>query len=161
MGSASCGSYPLLCSHLKMDGDMVMKHYTMLHCEIAVDEEKTTQWYAQAGNWDCECSYCLNFLEVVKQGKLPGKVLNHLSVFGIPPAKATYVCCLNSDPKKPLYQFSYRIAGSILKDNTPTMAEDVRFCHETYPYGAPDFPEPHFDIEFYAELAWVIEETAQ
>jgi hypothetical protein len=31
-------------------------------------------------------------------------------------------------------------------------------CHETYPYGAPDFLEPHFDIEFFLWLPWVINE---
>jgi hypothetical protein len=34
----------------------------------------------------------------------------------------------------------------------------ARCCHETYPYGAPDFPEPHFDIEFFLWLSWVINE---
>ena len=32
-------------------------------------------------------------------------------------------------------------------------------CHEPYPYGAPDFPEPHFDLEFYATLPWVLGEV--
>ena len=31
-------------------------------------------------------------------------------------------------------------------------------CHEIYPYGAPDFPEPHFDLEFYLTLPWTLEE---
>ena len=30
--------------------------------------------------------------------------------------------------------------------------DEVKCCHEPYPYGAPDFPEPHFDLEFYATL---------
>lgn len=93
--------------------------------------------------------------------KTPRQYPNALSIFGIPPEKATYVCCLNDDEEKPLYQFRYRIAGKILKDNTPALVEDVRFCHETYPYGAPAFPESHFDIEFFAELPWVIDTTAE
>lgn len=138
-----------------------MKHYVMHNCEIEVDEEKTAQWYANADEWGCDCGHCVNFLKIAKQGKLPEKVRTHLSVFGIPPEKATYVCCLNEGAEKSLYQFSYRIAGSILKDNLSGIAEDVRFCHETYPYGAPDFPEPHFDIEFFAELPWVTGNNAQ
>ena len=144
-----------------------MKNYTMLNCEIEVDEEKTKQWYAQAENWDCDCDHCINFLEVAKQRKLPNEVLKHLSAFDIPPEKATYVCCLNADTKKPLYQFSYRIAGSIQNDHALSIVEDprfitedVHFCHETYPYGAPNFPKPHFDLEFFFELPWLIDETA-
>ena len=29
---------------------------------------------------------------------------------------------------------------------------EVRCCHEPYPYGAPGFPEPHFDLEFWVRL---------
>ena len=29
---------------------------------------------------------------------------------------------------------------------------EVLCCHETYPYGAPGFPEPHFDLEFWVRL---------
>lgn len=128
----------------------------MLNCEIEVDEQKMRQWYASAEEWSCECEYCSNFLKVAQNGQLPDEVLNLLSAFGIPPAKATYVCCLNSDKEKPLYQFSYRIAGRILKDDSSPILGKARFCHELYPYGAPDFPEPHFDIEFYYELPWII-----
>jgi len=135
-----------------------MKYYSMLNCDIVVHEEKTKEWYAQAAKWDCDCADCMNFLEVAHRGLLPDKVLHYLSIFGIPPEKATYVCSLNGDKEKPLYQFSYRIAGNILKDSASRVAIDVRFCHETYPYGAPGFPEPHFDLEFYAELPWVIDE---
>jgi len=146
--------------HIK-GGDREMKRFAMPHCEIEVDEEKTKQWYANADEWRCDCGHCINFLEVAKQGKLPGKVLNCLSAFGIPPEKATYLCCLNGDTQKPFYQFSYRIAGNILNDTSPAVAEDTRCCHETYPYGAPNFPEPHFDLEFYFELPWLLNKTAE
>lgn len=35
----------------------------------------------------------------------------------------------------------------------------VHCCHDPYPYGAPNFPEPHFDLEFYATLPWVLDEA--
>ena len=139
----------------------MLKRYSLLNCEIEVDEEKTKHWYAHADDWGCECGHCVNFLEVARQNKFPEKVLHYLSVFDIPSEKATYVCCLNGDTNKPLYQFSYHIAGNILKDTVSTVAEDIRFCHETYPYGAPDFPAPHFDLEFYFELPWLIDESAE
>ncbi len=138
-----------------------MKHYAMLNCEIEVDERKTQQWYAQADPWGCECGHCINFLEAAKRKMLPDEVLDLLTVFGIPPEKATYVCCLNGDKENPFYQFSYRIAGNILQDHTGAPIEEARFCHETYPYGAPDFPTPHFDLEFFAQLPWIIPETEQ
>ena len=60
-----------------------------------------------------------------------------------------------------LYQFSYRIAGRILNEATPNRATEawgeVRCCHEPYPYGAPDFPTPHFDLEFWVTLPWVLD----
>ena len=91
-----------------------------------------------------------------------GKILEMLSVFGIPPEKATYVCHLIEENGEHLYQFSYRIAGTFLevpgKAGTEHQAE-WRCCHEPYPYGAPDFPEPHFDLEFYAALPWVLGEV--
>lgn len=132
-----------------------MKRYALLNCLIEADEEKTKQWYAHGEAWGCDCEDCRNFLEAARGGKLPAHVLELLSLFDIPPEKATYVCSLNSDREKTLYQFSYRIAGSILKDNTSAPA-DARFCHETYPYGAPDFPEPHFDMEFFTQLPRMI-----
>ena len=100
-------------------------------------------------------------VKAAKKNLLPQNVLAYLSVFDLPPAKATYVGSLNGDKVKPLYQLSYRIAGRILKDNGTEFVEDVRFCHETYPYGAPGFPEPHFDIEFFSELPWVTGELRQ
>ena len=49
------------------------------------------------------------------------------------------------------YQFSYRIVGEILADSDQDHSNG-RCCHELYPYGAPGFPETHFDLEFYATL---------
>lgn len=138
-----------------------MRHFSLLKCEIEVDEEKTKQWYAHAEAWGCECADCINFLKIARKGHLPDQVLEYLSIFDIPPEKATYVCCLNKDKGMPFYQFSYRIAGTILKDHTSPVVEDVRFCHESYPYGAPGFPEPHFDLEFYVKLPRVTNDTAE
>lgn len=33
---------------------------------------------------------------------------------------------------------------------------EARCCHEIYPYGAPDFPTPHFDLEFWVHLPWIL-----
>ena len=124
----------------------------LLNCMVEIDREKTEQWYAQAEDWGCECGDCANFLEVAKQNLLPSHISKLLESLHIPPTKATYACLLNSED---LYEFSYRIAGNILFAESE-WEEDGRCYHEWYPYGAPDFPTPHFDIEFVVELPRVL-----
>ena len=123
--------------------------------------DATEKWYAQSKGWGCECSHCRNFLELAHKKELPKHIIETLDGLGILPEKATYVGELFSDDTGIHYQFSYRLAGTIM--DTPN-ADDMesqkegRCCHEPYPYGAPDFPKPHFDLEFYATLPWVLED---
>ena len=126
----------------------------LLNCDVEIDKEKTAQWYAQAKDWGCECRNCISFLEVVKRDLIPSHITKLLKSLHIPASKATYVCLLDGEH---LYQFNYRIAGNILS-NEPSWEDNGRCCHESYPYGAPDFPAPHFDIEFCVELPWVMEQ---
>ena len=132
----------------------MLSKYSLLNCDVEIDKEKTAQWYAQAEDWGCECGNCVNFLEVVKRDLLPSHVSKLLDSLHIPASKATYVCLLDGEH---LYQFSYRVAGTILSKNA-SWVENGHCCHEPYPYGAPDFPTPHFDIEFCMELPWVLEQ---
>ena len=125
----------------------------LLNGKVEIDNTQTAQWYAQAEDWDCECGDCLNFLEVAKRGLLPSYIIKLLEELHIPPTKATYVCLLDGEH---LYQFSYRIAGNILSTYSEREM-DGRCCHESYPYGAPNFPTPHFDIEFCVELPIITE----
>ena len=120
----------------------------LLNCNVEIDNEQTAQWYTQAEDWGCDCGDCLHFLEIARRGLLPSSIKKLLEELQIPPTKATYVCLLDG---KQLYQFSYRIAGNILSVESE-WEENGRCCHEWYPYGAPDFPAPHFDAEFYVEL---------
>lgn len=81
-----------------------------------------------------------------------------LKRFKLPPEKATYVCELYTDGEGVHYQASYRLVGAIL--SFPMQEEgSVRCCHEPYPYGAPNFPEPHFDLEIFVTLPWVLKES--
>ena len=57
------------------------------------------------------------------------------------------------------YQFSFRLAGTILAATSQEKTILGRCCHEPYPYGAPDFPKPHFDLEFWVTLPWILEEA--
>ena len=122
--------------------------HKLLNCTVEVDLEATNRWYAQAEDWGCECGDCQNFVTKAKDRLLPEHVRELLDSLQIPLSKATYVSLLDG---KHLYQFSYRIAGNILSTD-PAMDPRGRCCHETYPYGAPDFPAPHFDLEFFAEI---------
>ena len=122
----------------------------------------TRDWYASAGEWGCTCGHCRNFLALARQRAMPTPTLEMLDALGIPPEKATYVGELYTDEAGIHYQFSYRLAGRILSapEQDDTAPHAGRCCHEPYPYGAPGFPAPHFDLEFYATLPWLPEEPA-
>ncbi|MCD8238659.1 MAG: hypothetical protein LUC92_04885 [Clostridiales bacterium] len=80
-----------------------------------------------------------------------------MPMLGIPPEKPTYVCELCCDGEKPLYQFDYRIAGNILAGKRKKVNAQTA-DRKKYPFAAPGFPEPHFDLMFYMEIPWVSEE---
>ena len=82
-----------------------------------------------------------------------------LNELDIAPEKATYVGELYTDDRGILYQFSYRIAGTIIEAPNEENVKEGHCCYETYSYGAPNFPEPHFDLEFFEILPCVVEET--
>lgn len=134
-----------------------MQEMKLLGYEVEADLPLTRRWYARSEVWGCQCGHCRNFLEAVRKKRLPRDVTGLLDALEIPAEKATYVGQLYTDPEGVHYQFSYRIAGNIVKapdENT----EWGRCCREPYPYGAPDFPEPHFDLEFWITLPWLLEE---
>ena len=131
-----------------------MKNLTLFGYSVEVNLEATQNWYAQADDWGCSCGHCRNFLEHAKRNTLPGAVSAALKKLDIPAEKATYVSELYTDEDGVHYQFSYRIAGRILEQGEEGMG---RCCHEPYPHGAPNFPEPHFDLEFFLTLPWVLE----
>ncbi len=137
-----------------------MEKYKLWNFQTELDREGTKKWYDTASPWGCDCGDCRNFLEAVKRGLLPTELRNTLGALGIPPEKATYVCEMYEKGDKHCYQFSYRIRGNILEEaEKETQAWGDIICHhEIYPYGAPDFPAPHFDLEFWVDLPWVLEE---
>ena len=141
---------------------------------VEVDGPATRAWYAQAGDWGCECGHCRNFLALAKERRLPEEILNILDGLGIPPEKATYVCELYHDgswrEKGLLYEISWRIAGRAAgrpegKENEGTAwgppvqrpAFTLMLGHETCPV-AEGFPQPHFDLDVSLYLPWVLDE---
>lgn len=142
-----------------------MKKYILFGYQVEIDEKATKEWYSKSKGWQCDCGHCRNFIQLAKNEKLPTEILKLLKKLGVLPEKATYVREISSEEKQIMYQFSYRIAGNILEDqmageNAPIWGE-ARCWHETYPYGAPDFPTPHFDLEFGVRLPWVLKYSFQ
>ena len=136
-----------------------MTAYTFFGFQAQVDEDATRAWYAQSKGWACDCGHCRNFLALARRRELPTSVLEKLDEWGIPPEKATYVGLLYPDEDGLHYQVSYRVAGNILSGEVDRNAGGHSW-HETYPYGAPGFPEPHFDLEFWLTLPWVLDKPA-
>ena len=135
-----------------------MEKYNLYNYQVEIDKNATKKWYEESDGWRCECVNCRNFLKLAKTKKLPLHIMQILNELDIPPEKATYVCELYTDDRGIHYQFSYRIAGTIVDAPSIEYVEEGHCCHETYPYGAPNFPEPHFDLEFFKILPWVLDE---
>ena len=139
-----------------------MQHYTFGGYQAELNMDATHKWYAASDAWGCECGDCQNFLVLAQKKELPERIIEILDKLGIPPEKATYVSRLYTSEAGVLYQFSYRLAGTIasVPDNPDAKDQNwVRCCHDPYPYGAPNFPEPHFDLEFYETLPWILDEA--
>ena len=134
----------------------MMKEFHLFGYQVEIDEEATKDWYHKADEWGCDCGDCRHFVTLAKKKKLPSAVLEALEQFGIVPEKATYVCEIITEEHKVLYQFSYRMAGNIVNERVRGTEKfgwgEVCCGHETYPYGAPGFPTPHFDLEFWVRL---------
>lgn len=133
---------------------------TICGYEVEIDRVSTAAWYSTADEWGCACGDCRNFLTAARINALPLFVRKLLEKFELPPEKATYVGQLYADDEGVHYQVSYRIAGEILAKQGEGDRR-IRCCHEPYPYGAPGFPDPHFDLEFYVTLPWLLEENSR
>lgn len=134
-----------------------MKEFDLFGYQVEIDEVATKEWYDKVGEWGCNCQDCRHFVSLAKRKELPSAILEILEQFGILPEKATYVCEIYTENDKSLYQFSYRIAGNIIKapdSNRKDFVWGEASCtHEPYPYGAPGFPTPHFGLEFWVRLS--------
>ncbi len=139
-----------------------MQKYNFWGIKTEIDKEIVRDYYILSDEWGCECKHCRNFVEIAKRRMLPKPITDVLKCLDIPPEKATYVCGVYPKDRGFCYQFSYRIAGNILDEEAfKTISEDwgeARCCHEPYPYGAPDFPAPNFDLEFWVVLPWILED---
>ncbi len=93
-----------------------MKELDLFGYLVEIDEIATREWYNKADEWGCECGDCRYFVAIAKKRELPSAVIQKLEHFGIEAEKATYVCEILTEANQILYQFSYRMMGSILKE---------------------------------------------
>ena len=137
-----------------------MEKLNIAGCSVEIDKEITRKYYEKSSEWGCECLHCRNFLALARERKLPQEILDILDSLAIPPEKATYVCEVMPKEEGHLYQFSYRVAGELPQGKSSKVFSwgEMRCTHEIYPYGAPDFPKPHFDLEFWLTLPMILEE---
>ncbi len=136
-----------------------MREISLFGLKAEIDEERTKIWYENAYEWGCECGDCMNFLSIADKGMLPDEVIEVLNSLHISPKKATYVCSMYPNGDKYCYQFSYRICGvfdETVKNQIKTNWGMVNLLHELYPYGAPNFPEPHFDLDFWVDFPRIL-----
>ena len=152
--------YWIFCKNGFDKGGGGMQKCSLSNYQVEIDKNATGNWYKKYDGWGCECGHCRNFLMLAKMKKLPLRIIQILDELDISPEKATYVCELYTDDVGIHYQFSYRIVGTILGVAAENEnLDEGRCCHEPYPYGAPNFPEPNFDLEFLTTLPWILDET--
>lgn len=142
-----------------------MGTYKWSDFRVEVDEEATRVWYEKAGEWDCTCGLCRNFVLLARERKLPKEMLELLDKFGIPPEKASYVCEFEEREERLYYQIDYRVAGRVLegseKTASPLEEMEVLCGREIAPGTADEFPEPNFDLMFFLWIPWTLPETVE
>ena len=153
-----------------------MTRFSWYGYEAQVDEQATRDYYEKAGEWDCPCGHCRNFVALARERRLPEELLAILDSLSIPPEKATYVCELDDrdwKEKGVLYEISWRIAGTVVKKPESRENEGTKWGppvrlpgfqlmlgHEVCPV-EPDFPEPNFDLDVSLYLPWVLDEPVE
>ena len=142
-----------------------MSRWERFGFSMEIDGAAVRDWYARAGEWDCGCGHCRNFLKLARARALPAPVLEFLDGLSVPPERSTYVCELDRVGDKLYYQVNYRLPGKKLagpeRDSVNQGWGGVWCGDDPYPYGAPGFPKPHFDVSFFVWLPWVLDEPPE
>ncbi len=129
--------------------------------KLEVDEEATRRWYQTAEDWDCGCGHCRNFL-AQGDAAFPEELRACLSAMGVLPAKASYVCQMDHEGERNLYQIQYPLVGRILERGPES--KEVRILtpdERSEPDGAEGFPQPRIELELWLWLPWVLHEPQQ
>jgi hypothetical protein len=130
--------------------------------DLEFDKEATELAFVHQ-SYDCDCSYCQNFL--ASYHNLPEDYFELLNKLGIDPAKPSEIIeyCKNNDETH-FYGWWFHIVGNLEKTSkiseTSTKFNDKIniLISDDNSLVAKDFPDPIVQIEFFANLPWVIDE---
>lgn len=131
----------------------------ILQRKIEVDKDSTVQAYTKL-SVSCTCGYCRNFLAAYQD--LSQDCLTFLSNLGIDPAKpAEIVEYNNNGDGTHYYGWWYHAVGQITGEgeiNTEFASEIKMVARAGTDLVPPDFPRPVIQIEFFANIPWVLME---
>lgn len=134
---------------------------------LEVDVDKTREFYNK-GIEGCDCLYCNNFAEACKY--LDPSVSNVFNKLGIHPAVPGHLSDYPAlEDGKRVYMGSYHLAGRVLEGEWCTIStwndtNTVQIKNFTVGFSKDlelvpkDFPHPILQLEFEAEIPWVLDE---
>ena len=131
----------------------------VLEWQIEFDRAATAQAYIGL-SVGCNCAYCRNFLAAFQS--LPVEYAEFLRRFGIEPLKPAEIVEYTPNPDGThYYSWWYHVVGTITKDHDgfvrlePNMEMEIRSEAQLV---AADFPRPVIQMEFFANLPWLLAE---
>ena len=131
----------------------------ILKWEIEFDKEATTRAYLNL-RAQCDCADCRNFRTALQS--LHPEFFMLLQKLGVDPAQPAEIVHYNvNQDGTHHYGWWYHFGGQLisgeesLEDLTPGMQVEFRNKDELAP---KDFPRPIVQIEFFADLPWVLAE---
>jgi hypothetical protein len=147
---------------------MPVTQIDIMEWHVEVDADVTAHAYERL-TVGCDCVYCRNFLAALHH--LPAEFHQLLQLLGINPAIPAEVVEYHQNPNgSHSYSWWYHANGRILSDqhaeqnhfgHSPlTPAIDISISTKT-DLVAPDFPYPILQIEFFTNLPWLLEESAE
>ncbi len=131
----------------------------ILSWEIEFDKELTTKAYLGLPS-QCDCAYCRNFL-IAFQGLSP-EFVTLLQKLGVDPAQPAEIVHYNvNHDGTHHYGWWYHLVGQIIAgtESLEDLAQGLQVEFRTEDELAPkDFPRPIAQLEFFANLPWVLAE---
>ncbi|WP_426445364.1 hypothetical protein ACP26L_18860 [Paenibacillus sp. S-38] len=153
-----------------------MKQFTIAGWIIEVDVDKTSEYYASERTHAeaCSCIYCRNYVMAFET--IPKSVLIFLNSLGIDPIKQVgeiFESCRNENGSH-LYHGWYHVVGRIIQGIDcmvpPTNWREIDlYIVDGIKFGftnklelvAENFPEPTIQLEFEANIPWVLNEPPE
>lgn len=133
---------------------------------LEVDVETTRAFYANRPLWSqtCGCSYCRNFVSACSIGRLPEQLRSTLESFGIEPSRDEGEIWQYNDNEDGthLYGGFYHVVGTIVSENLnrENSQDEIHFSFSAkLDLLSADFPQPAIQVEFAANIPWVLPES--